>query len=836
MSAAEILDITEPQVAARTFLDMLFGDTEGWAAVVFGTGGYFDANGKYSFPRDENDWRKNGWQERKYAWPAEREKLISAALRHRGDVYICPAIRAVRSREMNTAGPARWAWVDLDRPWDDEAAELCNLPGIAVISSGRGSHIYARLPDVVDDPLELDEWNRRLGAYVGEGADAKWKENSVLRLPGTFSYKSAAAGGEPTPIMWRQLPVDGDLPLDLLLPPDPQPEAKTATKNSTGYQPTATDLAEIDQQKTPKHIEGYLSETVTEGMDRSERLYALVCAAFEWGYSDGAIHEFARRHAPSVDKYGLRLAGNVDAIISKQATSDRGSKRRQLEQERQREDKRYVEEIIQQGRRQQAPKDEPTDETTADDSDDGGGQDDGNEPPTTKISRGRPCTDIGNAERLIDHHGADMLYFAPAKEWLIWDGKRWAADRTLKHRTLAKKVVRTIYDEAAAATDSEQRKSLAKWAVNSESAGRVSAMVALAESDVAVTEEDLDIDVWLLNCQNGTLNLRTGQLEPHDRKDRITRITKAAYNPEAKCPRWLQFLDEIMQGDQDLIDYLQRAVGYTLTGDDSEQAFLTLYGAGANGKGTLVNTLAVILGDYAGSCGKDVISGGIRKSQGAANEELIDLRGKRLVSATETERGEPLAEAQVKRITGGDPITARKLFGHNITFNATFTLWLSTNYLPKITGTDDGIWRRLKLIPFNAKFPEGSNDPRLKEKLLEEAEGILAWAVEGTRLWRAHGLTTPDAVLNATAEYRAESDHVKQFIDDECQLATEYKDLQQNVFARYTKWCEDQGETPLSNKEFKQTLSQKGITLKRATHQGRFANCFLGIRVRSSFE
>lgn len=831
MSTAEILDITDNRVAAATFLDMLFGDTEGWAAVVFGTGGYFDGNGKYSFPRDENDWRKNGWQERKYAWPAEREKLLSQTLAHRGDVYICPALRAVRSRKENTAGPARWAWVDLDRPWDDEAAELCNLPGIAVIGSGRGSHIYAKLPTVVDDPLELDEWNRRLGAYVGEGADAKWKDNSVLRLPGTFSYKSAARGGEPTPIVWRQVPVDGDLPLDLLLPPDPQPEAKTATKNSTGYQPTATDLAEIDQQKTPKHIEGYLSETVTEGMDRSERLYALVCAAYEWGYSNGAIHEFARRHAPSVDKYGPRLAGNVDAIISKQAAGDRGKKRRELAEERQREDKRYTEEIIQQGRRQQAPKDEPATET---DADNGDGQDDGNDPPTTKISRGRPCTDIGNAERLIDHHGDDMLYFAPAKEWLIWDGKRWAADRTLKHRTLAKKVVRTIYDEAAAATDSEQRKSLAKWAVNSESAGRVSAMVTLAESDVAVTEEDLDKDVWLVNTQNGTLNLRTGQLEPHDRGDRLTKITKVAYNPNAQCPRWMQFLDEIMQGDQELIDYLQRAVGYTLTGDDSEQCFLVLYGVGANGKGTFVNTLAAILGDYAGTCGRDVIAGGIRKSQGAANEELVDLRGQRLVTATETEQGEPLAEAMVKRITGGDPITARKLFGHNITFNATFTLWLSTNHLPKISGTDDGIWRRLKLVPFNAKFPEGRNDPHLKEKLIEEAEGILAWAVEGVRLWQAHGLTTPESVRSATHDYRAESDHVQQFIDDECDVSTEMKELQKTVFARYVKWCEDETQTPLSSLEFKRTLERKGLTVKRVSHNGSFGNCFLGLRIRSS--
>lgn len=456
------------------------------------------------------------------------------------------------------------------------------------------------------------------------------------------------------------------------------------------------------------------------------------------------------------------------------------------------------------------------------------------EPDGPTFSTGRPCTDLGNAERLIDLHGPDLLYFAAQGEWLVWDGVRWEIDVRLRHRRLAAEAVRTIYTEAGRAETKDEKKDLIRHAMASESAGRISAMVKLSEPYLAITEHDLDTDVWLLNTPNGTLNLRTGQLEPHDRNDRITKVTKVPYNPDAKCPRWDQFLLEIMGGDQAMVDYLQRGVGYSLAGDDSEQAMMLAVGDGANGKSTFVNTLADVLGDYAGTCGKDVIAAGQRSSAGAANEELVNLRGLRFVSATETEQGQPLAEAQIKRITGGETITARKLFGHNITFRPTFTLWLSTNHLPKITGTDDGIWRRIKVVPFRVKFPAGSADPHLREKLMAEAEGILAWAVRGAQLWIEQGLQTPDVVNEATRSYREESDHLGQFMSEECETDPEFKDLQKSLYARYYQWCADEGgATPLSSLEFKRALVRKGFTVQRAYVNGAQGNAVLGMRLRS---
>lgn len=447
----------------------------------------------------------------------------------------------------------------------------------------------------------------------------------------------------------------------------------------------------------------------------------------------------------------------------------------------------------------------------------------------------RPTTDLGNAERLVDQHGEDIRYFTPAKTWFVWDGARWAEDRTLKVHRLAQTVVRAIYDEAAEATDSDSRKALAKWAVASEASGRLASVVDLARPKVPVVEEDLDSDPWLLNCPNGTIDLSTGDLLEHRREDLITKMTGVPYDPDALCPRWEQFLHEIMGGDLDLIAYMRRAVGYTLTGVDTEQAFLVLYGGGANGKSTFVNALDDVLGDYAGTCGKDTLAAGLRKSQGGANEELVEMRGKRLVSATETEQGEPLAEAMVKRLTGGEKITARKLFGHNITFRPTFTIWLSTNHLPQVKGTDTGIWRRLKLVPFSVTFSDDQKDPDLAEKLRSESAGILAWAVRGCLEWQEHRLETPGAVLKATANYRAESDHLQAFIDDECFIDPHEKVDQRTLYARYVKWFEEGGEHgSMSSLDFKRSMERRGFEVKRTTVSGKFTNAFLGLRIEDA--
>lgn len=449
-------------------------------------------------------------------------------------------------------------------------------------------------------------------------------------------------------------------------------------------------------------------------------------------------------------------------------------------------------------------------------------------------SSGRHLTDMGNAERLLDRYGRDLRYFTTAKEWLVWDGTRWEPDRWLRHRKLAAKTVRAIYSEIAGADGKAEQNAILRHAQASEQRARIDSMLSLAEPSCAVTEDDLDQDHELLNTPSGTLDLRTGELEVHNRAHLITKSTVVGFDPHAKCPGWERFIDEITCGDRELADYLQRLVGYTLTGDCSEQILMMLVGSGANGKSTFVNVLLYLLGDYAGTCGKDVLAANQRGSRGGANEELADLRGVRLAAAAEMEQGEPLAEAMVKRITGGELITARKLFGHNITFQPTFTLWLSTNHLPVITGTDDGIWRRIRIVPFKARFTADKADPHLLDKLKAEAAGILAWAVRGTAMWREHGLVTPAAVLEATSDYRQDSDHLGLFIAECCETDPSFKVLQRSLYARYVQWCqEDGGSLPLRSLQLKRELERKGFQVDRATTTEGYGQAVLGLRARS---
>jgi putative DNA primase/helicase len=419
----------------------------------------------------------------------------------------------------------------------------------------------------------------------------------------------------------------------------------------------------------------------------------------------------------------------------------------------------------------------------------------------------RHLTDLGNAERLIDQHGDDLRYVHPWGKWLVWDDTRWKPDSSGEIERRARETVRAIYAEAESADDKHERKAVARHAAGSESRSRIDAMIALARSMVPVAPDDLDADPWLLNAANGTIDLRTGKMRAHRREDLITKQAPVDYDPDAQAPRFARFLREIFDGDEGVIGFVQRFAGYSLTGSTRERAFAILHGRGKNGKSTLVEALLEALGDYATTTDTETILA--KRHQGVSND-VAALKGARLVSTAEVEQGRALAESKVKSLTGSDTVTARFLYSEPFSFKPEFKLWLSTNNKPVIRGTDDAIWDRIRLIPFTQRFEGGAADAKLPEKLRDELPGVLAWIVRGCLDWLRDGLGEPDKVRAATEGYRAEQDTLAGFIDDECIVHPDAWCKFADLYAAYTRWCEESNEHPEKKRRFADRLTEHG--------------------------
>src|SRR5439155_4535552 len=363
------------------------------------------------------------------------------------------------------------------------------------------------------------------------------------------------------------------------------------------------------------------------------------------------------------------------------------------------------------------------------------------------------------------------------------------------------------------------REKLLKHALRSEQAARMQGMVTLAQSEpgIPVKPDQLDADPWALNVLNGTLDLRTGQLRPHRREDLITKLAPVVYDHEARYPLFLAFLDRIFAGNTELIGFVQRAVGYSLTGDVRERVLLILWGGGANGKSTLLETLRSMLGDYAMRTPTETL---LVKHDGAIPNDVARLRGARFVSASEADEGKRLAEAQIKDMTGGETLSARFMRAEWFDFKPEFKLWLATNHKPVIRGTDKAIWDRIRLVPFNVRIPDGEQDKGLGAKLRAELPGILAWAVEGCLAWQRDGLGIAQDVQAATASYRAEMDVLAVFIGDVCTVSPAAKVSSKLLFSRYSKWCEANGERPLSQRALGEKLREKGFEPGKVGHRG----------------
>lgn len=444
--------------------------------------------------------------------------------------------------------------------------------------------------------------------------------------------------------------------------------------------------------------------------------------------------------------------------------------------------------------------------------------------------------DAGNADRLVAMHGADLRYCFAFRKWLVWGDSRWAADETGRALRFAKQTVVVFLRQAVEAKNEEAE----KFARGSLAAGRLHAMLTLAAPELPIMPDELDRAPHLLNCVNGTVDLRTGKLRPHRRGDLITKLVHYRYRPGAACPcpRWLAFLGEIMGADADaaesavaradeLVGFLQRSFGYSTTGETSEKATFVAHGHGDNGKTTMLSIVREVVREYAATVGLDLLT--TRDESNNVAAARAKLLGARFVTSSETEEGQRLSAARLKRICQGPggEIEACRKYENPISFPETHKLWIDANHKPDLPATDAAVWNRLHLIPFTVTIPKDRQDRELKAKLLAEGEGILAWLVEGARRWYAEGLPASMAVAEATSAWREGLDHLRIYLDehtekpdpaDEKAVKEAYL-LNKTLYGAYKSWCEENGERALSQMKFTSQMEQMGYR-KEHTESG----------------
>ena len=430
------------------------------------------------------------------------------------------------------------------------------------------------------------------------------------------------------------------------------------------------------------------------------------------------------------------------------------------------------------------------------------------QPPPAKPQTFR-LTDVGNAKRLVSLFGQDIRYSGGG--WYYWNGRRWQKGADGRLMRLAKKTADSIFEEAKLAPEGDKKK-LLKFGEKTESKPRLSGMISLVPSEegISIPQESFDTNHWLLNTQNGTLNLKTGQLNQFNRDNLNTKIIPVSCSPGAECPTWKSFLTRVMAGNQNLINFLQRVVGYSLTGSTKEQCFFFLWGTGANGKSTFLEIIRELMGDYA----QQTDFSTFLKKQDAVRNDVARLQGARYVSGVEAGAGQQLQETLIKRLTGQDKITARYLYQEFFEYDPTFKIFLGANHRPVIKGTDHAIWRRIHLIPFTVTIPPEEQDGNLREKLRQELPGILNWALQGCLNWQKNGLQPPEEVTMATAEYRADMDVLVDFLGDYCEVKQGVSVKKIDLYNAYVNWCQQNSEEPIKINPFGTKMIEKGFNPK----------------------
>jgi putative DNA primase/helicase len=423
-----------------------------------------------------------------------------------------------------------------------------------------------------------------------------------------------------------------------------------------------------------------------------------------------------------------------------------------------------------------------------------------------------PDNDSDRAARFAERFGADLRYVACWKSWLIWEGTRWVRDAEGAVIRKAQEMPRVFLEEAAAIENFNEARKAANAASRAGDAAKLKAMVELAGSalGVAATPRIFDSDPHLLGVKNGVIDLRTGEFQNARKEDHLTKQTGTEYVADAVCPQWELFLNQIFGGDESLVSFVQRAIGYTLSGLTTEQVLFFLYGTGRNGKSTMTETLYAMLGDYAQHAPAALF---VADRHGKEPEaEIARLCGARFVVGSEIEEGAKFAESRVKDLTGQDTLTGRFLYGSPFDFKPTHKLWIFGNHKPDVSGNDLGIWRRMRLVPFEVQIEEGKIDRDLPAKLLAELPGILNWSIDGYLRWKKEGkLIVPGRIISATEEYRNEEDELGEFIEEMCITGDHQKISRNELHWAYLEWARGRGtRVPMKPKAFAKRLRSRG--------------------------
>lgn len=437
-------------------------------------------------------------------------------------------------------------------------------------------------------------------------------------------------------------------------------------------------------------------------------------------------------------------------------------------------------------------------------------------------------SDTAHGKLLVSRHGQNIHYM-PESGWYIWNGRFWIPDHgDVSIQEMAKETALSLFDDVKNAAHRQEREEKIKHAKKAQSRGSIEASIKLARSEAGVPRHltDMDADKWAFTVSNGTLDLRTCKLNPHNRDQLISMTSPVTYDEHSRCPLWLSFLDRVMAGDAELIGYLQRLMGYLLVADTSEQALHFFYGLGANGKSVFCDVILKLMGDYAQVSSPMLIMN--RHGNGVPND-VARLRGVRASLMNETAQGARLDEAKVKDLTGGDKLSARFLNKEFFDFVPTHRLIIRGNHKPTINGTDDGIWRRLRLVPFTVSIPIAEQDLTLARKLEGELSGILNWALVGCMEWQVTGLNPPPVIADAVREYREESDTLGRFVSECCEQRKLAEIKSSALFKKYQEFCEQAGERWIPSKDFPSEMQRRGFVSKRFSTGVKF----LGLELRS---
>ena len=412
------------------------------------------------------------------------------------------------------------------------------------------------------------------------------------------------------------------------------------------------------------------------------------------------------------------------------------------------------------------------------------------------------------------------VYIIESKQWMIWNGCFWEADLCNNIQNLAYQFVQDIKITLIENGSVHDARELSSF----ESLNRLQNISAFASTRLSISASLFDADPMILATRTDWVNLETGTAHAPDPKILVSKASDVNFGVAATCPKFEQFVNDIFEGNSELISFVRRAIGYSLTGSTSEQCLFIMIGDGANGKSTFVNVIKHLLGTYGTTAAAQTL---IAQGGSSIGDDLVDLARSRFISVSETEEGQSLAEAKIKQMTGGDTLKGRPLYGSYVEFKIIGKLWLATNSLPQINNSDYGIWRRIMAIPFNRTFSVEEQDKTLQLKLMEELPGILNWAIQGCLEWQREGLNPPKIVQDQVAEYKSSMDSISQFIRDECELGVDCSHTASQFYSEYRSWCLAVGKKPKNQTAFKRALeATKGVYQKR-TAKG---NTWFGIQ------